>query len=306
MEMHQVRYFLAVARTLNFTRAAEECNVAQPSLTRAIKLLEDELGGDLFRRERSLSHLTDLGTRMLPLLQQCYESAVTAKTLAKDVKSGKVAALCLALSRTIGMELVVSHLTELSRTIPGLELRIVRGTASEIGEALKRGDVEIALAGDLGPLWERLDAWALFTECFSLAVPKGHRLAGKNGVVELSELNGERLLVRSHCEQAEELSTQLRARGVSPRTLHRVCSETDLAGLLAAGLGVTIAPNSASLPDAARRLELAELPLTRTVSAYSVAGRPRSTAASMLLNLLRAADWSRLAIRTGANAPSRV
>ena len=75
MEMHQVRYFLAVARTLNFTRAAEECNVAQPSLTRAIKLLEEELGGDLFRRERSLSHLTELGTRMLPLLQQCYESA---------------------------------------------------------------------------------------------------------------------------------------------------------------------------------------------------------------------------------------
>jgi DNA-binding transcriptional LysR family regulator len=54
--MHQVRYFLAVARTLNFTRAAEECNVAQPSLTRAIKLLEGELGGDLFRRERPARH----------------------------------------------------------------------------------------------------------------------------------------------------------------------------------------------------------------------------------------------------------
>ena len=52
MEMHQVRYFLAVARTLNFTRAAEECNVAQPSLTRAIRQLEEELGGDLFRRDR--------------------------------------------------------------------------------------------------------------------------------------------------------------------------------------------------------------------------------------------------------------
>ena len=52
MEMHQVRYFLAVARTLNCTRAAEECNVAQPSLTRAIRQLEGELGGDLFRRER--------------------------------------------------------------------------------------------------------------------------------------------------------------------------------------------------------------------------------------------------------------
>ncbi len=58
MEMHQVRYFLAVCETLNFTRAAERCNLAQPSLSRAIKKLEDELGGLLFRRERNRTHLT--------------------------------------------------------------------------------------------------------------------------------------------------------------------------------------------------------------------------------------------------------
>ena len=59
--MHQIRYFLAVSETLNLTRAAERCNVAQPSLTRAIKALETELGGEVLRRERALSHLTDLG-----------------------------------------------------------------------------------------------------------------------------------------------------------------------------------------------------------------------------------------------------
>src|ERR671914_1406471 len=78
MEMHQVRYFVAAARTLNFTRAAEECHVAQPSLTRAIKLLEGELGGDLFRRERPRAMLTPLGERMYPLLKQCYDSAQSA------------------------------------------------------------------------------------------------------------------------------------------------------------------------------------------------------------------------------------
>ena len=78
MEMHQVRYFLAVARVLNFTRAAEECHVAQPSLTRAIKQLEAELGGDLFRRERNLTHLTDLGQRMLPMLQ-CPSSGLSGQ-----------------------------------------------------------------------------------------------------------------------------------------------------------------------------------------------------------------------------------
>ena len=79
MELYQIRYFLAVSRTLNFTQAADECNVTQPALTRAIKKLEDELGGDLFRRERTRSHLTELGKAMLPLLQQSFDAANAAK-----------------------------------------------------------------------------------------------------------------------------------------------------------------------------------------------------------------------------------
>ena len=98
MEMHQVRYFLAVSRVLNFTRAAEECNVAQPSLTRAIKQLEEEFGGELFRRERNLTHLSDLGHRMLPMMQQCFDSAQSAKQLATSIKSGAVAPLSIGLS----------------------------------------------------------------------------------------------------------------------------------------------------------------------------------------------------------------
>ena len=99
--MHQVRYFLATAAELNFTKAAEKCNVSQPSLTRAIKQLEGELGGDLFRRERPQAQLTELGERMLPLLRQCYESALGARSLASTLKSGELGSLRLALSRTI-------------------------------------------------------------------------------------------------------------------------------------------------------------------------------------------------------------
>src|SRR5882724_7842369 len=66
MEMHQVRYFLAVAEELNFTRAAEKCNVSQPSLSRAIQMLEQEFGGPLFWRERGRTHLTELGQMIRP------------------------------------------------------------------------------------------------------------------------------------------------------------------------------------------------------------------------------------------------
>src|SRR5919109_2998948 len=115
MEMHQVRYFLATVSERNFTKAAETCNVTQPSLTRAIKQLEEELGGDLFRRERPHAQLTELGERMYPLLRQCYESALGARSLASSIKSGEVGALRLALSRTINPELLMPCLCELKR-----------------------------------------------------------------------------------------------------------------------------------------------------------------------------------------------
>src|SRR6266478_5036750 len=84
MEMHQVRYFLAVAEELNFTRASEKCNVTQPSLSRAIKLLEEELGGPLFHRERESTHLTDLGQMVQPHLQSVYHHSMLAKHLSQD------------------------------------------------------------------------------------------------------------------------------------------------------------------------------------------------------------------------------
>ena len=176
MEMHQVRYFLAVARTLNFTRAAEECNVAQPSLTRAIRQLEGELGGDLFRRERPHAQLTELGQRMLPLLKQCYDSAMSARALASAIKKGEVGSLRLALSTTIDPSLVTPHVVELGKLFEGLELKLLRGTASEVLEHLKQGNVELAIAARIDDEWERLDSWALFTEDFQLFVNAMHCL----------------------------------------------------------------------------------------------------------------------------------
>jgi DNA-binding transcriptional LysR family regulator len=187
MEMHQVRYFLATVSELNFTKAAEKCNVPQPSLTRAIKQLEDELGGDLFRRERPQAQLTELGQRMYPLLKQCYESAVGARSLAAAIKSGEVGALKLALSRTINLELLTSHLTELTRVFNRLELKLPRGTAPQVVEFLKTGEAELAIAGDVGEGWERLDRWPLFTEEFGLFFNARHRLAARP-TIEVADL----------------------------------------------------------------------------------------------------------------------
>jgi|SRR6476661_5148276 len=173
MEMHQVRYFLATVSELNFTKAADRCNVTQPSLTRAIKQLEDELGGDLFRRERPQAQLTELGQRMYPLLKQCYESALGARSLASAIKSGEVGTLRLGVSRTINPELLTPCLLELKRLFQRLELKLLRGTAGEIVQLLKKGEAELAVAADIDEEWDRLDRWPLFTERFQLLVNAG-------------------------------------------------------------------------------------------------------------------------------------
>src|SRR5271167_2683668 len=159
MEMQQIRYFIAVAKTLNFTQAAKDCNVTQPSLSRAIMSLEGELGGFLFRRERALTHLTDLGGMMLPLLTQCYESALSARALAASYKKGITAPLRLALSHTLSLTLLVPMLTELVKTFPGLELQFFRCSGPELTERLKSGSCDLGIAGPLSETWDRLDVW---------------------------------------------------------------------------------------------------------------------------------------------------
>jgi DNA-binding transcriptional LysR family regulator len=290
MEMHQIRYFLAVAKTLNFTQAAEDCHVAQPSLSRAIRNLEEELGGDLFRRERALSHLTELGKLMLPLLTQAFESAQAAKSLATSYKTGTSAPLRLALSHTINLALLVPFLTELVKVFPGLELKFFRGSVVEIAEHLKRGESELAVAGPLDEGWERIDAWPLFEEGYGLVVGRSHPLARRNAL-KFADLGNLRLLSRHYCEQAVELAAILEAQGVAQKSGDRILSDQDLMALLQANLGASVMPESA-VGDELRLLPIDGLALRRTVSLYAVAGRERSPAAAALLKLLRAADWS--------------
>jgi DNA-binding transcriptional LysR family regulator len=291
MEMQQIRYFIAVAKTLNFTQAAKDCNVTQPSLSRAIKTLEDELGGLLFRRERSLTHITDLGGMMLPILTQCYESALAAKALATSYKKGVTAPLRLALSHTVNITLLVPALTELVKIFPGIELQFFRGTGSEVAERLKSGGCDLAITGGISEAWDRFDGWPLFEEGYALTVNKTHPLATRNRI-EIKELANLRLVSRPYDEHADELMAQLRTAGVDPKSVDHMLLEQDLLSLLEANLGAAIMPDTASANSNLRGVAVDGLGLRRSVSLYAVAGRERSAAATGLMKLLRAADWS--------------
>lgn len=292
MEMHQVRYFLAVAQLLNFTRAAEECNVTQPSLTRAIKQLEGELGGDLFRRERPAAQLTELGQRMHPLLKQCYDAAAGARSLASSFKTGEVGALRIALTHSIDLALLIPHLNEIRRQFNRLELRFLRGTAREVGDFLKKGEAELGIAADIDEAWDRLDVWPLFTESFELVVGDRHRLAGRRSI-ELEDLRSEQLLSRTFCEHARRISASLREHGIEHG--HEISSERDLIELVEADIGVAMVPHTSPRPETLTRATVAGLDARRTVNLYGVAGRQRTAVANAVMRMLRGADWREIA-----------
>ncbi|OQW80341.1 MAG: hypothetical protein BVN32_00190 [Proteobacteria bacterium ST_bin14] len=294
MEMQQVRYFLSVARVLNFTRAAEECNVTQPALTRAIKQLEDELGGDLIRREGRNTHLTDLGNRMQPFLQQCYESAQTAKLLATKIKKGEVPTLSLAVSRTLDLVHLMRPLSEMHRSFPGLQLKLRRGTGAQIAAMLKNGEVDLAVGGPMGESWDRLETWPMFSEAFDLVVGVDHPLAMHNAIdLDVELIRDTRFLIHAGSDLAEFETERLDAAGISLDHAHEVDSDRDLEALVVAEFGVAIMPASAMNSSRVRHLACSALDLRRTVAIYSVAGRARGREASALLNLVRSADWSR-------------
>jgi DNA-binding transcriptional LysR family regulator len=291
MEMHQIRYFLAVSETLNLTKAAERCNVAQPSLTRAIQALEAELGGELIRRERNLSHLTELGQRVLPMLRQCYETVVSAQSVAASMRNGAVVPLSLALSHTIGLKPFESTLKELSRVFPGLQLKLLRGSRNEVVEYLKSGAAEMAIAGPLGEVWPRLDAFPMFDQPCELGVFPGHRLATK-AHVDFADLISETLVIDTSCELTEEFRARLKANNILNPAIHYVARREDQLALLKAGIGVAIVTVPGAEMHGLSHVPLRQLDLRLTVSAYSVAGRQLGKACVTLLNILKAVNWS--------------
>src|SRR6266699_2704907 len=184
MEMHQVRYFLAVAEDLNFTRAAERCNVSQPALSRAIQALEQELGGPLFRRERGHTHLSELGRMVQPHLAEIFDRTRSAKRVAQAYSRLGKTPLKLGIMSTIAPDQIIDLIAAVRTRHPGIELRLCDSDAKDLRTRLVDGDLEVviyALPGEEPD--ERAHVLPLFREHMVIAVGLGHHLANQSTVL---------------------------------------------------------------------------------------------------------------------------
>lgn len=289
MEMHQVRYFLAAARTLNFTRAAEECNVTQPSLTRAIQKLEEEFGGLLFRRERSLTHLTELGRQMVPHLQRTYDAAQAAKTLARGIGKQTQAPMTLGIAGAISPQLG-SALAQVVEALPGFQLSLIKADAATLLADMLKGEIDAAVLPEPRDLPERLDTIALVRQQFTIIAAQDGPLAGLD-YVGWQDLAREPW-IEGDTNVVAEFRDLCAAAGVEPEFRHTARQDSHLTDLVATGLGCALVPVTQPLPDTVRRIALEGLKIERMTVFATVSGRKRSAATDALARAIRARSWS--------------
>ena len=291
MEMHQVRYFLALCEELNFTRAADRCHVAQPSLTRAIKQLEEEFGGALFHRERANTHLTELGRTLKPYLDQVFGRAEQAKREAREFIRLQRTPLRLGLMCTIAPTYLLDLVAQVRTRHPGIELQIIDAAAGQLQERLIGGRIDVAvyalpaLADD-----ERLHHLALYREQFMIVLAHEHPLAAR-AAVRVKDLDGEHYHSRVNCEYGPAADAVFDAQNVSGPTVYQSERDDWILAMAAAGLGYAFMPALCVDHPGVVARPLVEPEIWREVALVTVRGRPHSPAVGALVQEAMRLPW---------------
>lgn len=290
MEMSQIRYVLAAARTLNFTKAAAEHNVSQPALTKAIKTLEAELGSPLFHREGKRVLLSSFGQSMLPHLQHIMDEAEATRTLADNFRLLNQVPVRVGVMSTVGHARLSRFLAEFQQDFEGIEVAVNEADGAALSARLQDGDLDVAVLNPREVPVGAFEAYELYRERYVVVIPPGHRLAALDAV-KLSDLSRERYVDRLACEMRElvmaacdEMEVELYARFRSER-------EDWVQAMVHANIGFAFMPEySVTLPELLRR-PLADPIVERTICLISVPGRPFTPAVSALVRAAKRFDW---------------
>ena len=245
MTLTELRYIVAVARERHFGRAAETCFVSQPTLSVAVKKLEEELGVTLFERGPGEVSVTPAGEKIVEQAQRVLEEASRIREIAAAGKDPLAGPLRLGAIYTIGPYLLPKLIPILRRTAPAMQLLIQENFTHRLAEELKSGEVDVILVA-LPFEAPGVVTRAVYDEPFLVAVPKGHPWENRKRVTS-DELASESLLLlgEGHCfrDQVLEICHTVRSRERSAlaKTVEGGSLET-IRQMVAGGVGVTVLP----------------------------------------------------------------
>ncbi|WP_158775133.1 hydrogen peroxide-inducible genes activator [Cobetia sp. L2A1] len=250
MTLTELRYIVTLAQERHFGRAAERCFVSQPTLSVAVKKLEEELGVALFERSKSTVQVTPLGEKIVQQAQRVLEQSSVIKELANSGKDQLSSPLRIGAIYTIGPYLFPHLVPELTRRAPKMPLYIEEGMTGDLRRKLRNGELDVIIIAL--PFTETdVLTKTLYEEPFEVLLPSGHPLLAQDSIAK-EQLISERLLMlgEGHCfrdqilaacpaigHQINNPENTLIAEGGSLETIRH---------MVASGLGITVLPYSAT------------------------------------------------------------
>src|SRR5580704_7209653 len=273
MEFHQLRYVCAIADTGNFSRAAERCQVAQPSLSQQVLKLEEELGTKLFDRLGRSVRVTEAGRAFIPRARAILEQMDEARSSVAANNADLRGSVAVGVIPTVAPYLMPAYTAAFAKKYPDAKLRIVEETTSVLVEGLRDLSIDVAILA-LPLRHKDLELFRIRTEPLYAALSKEHPLASAKSLA-LKELRGEPfvLLRDGHCFRDLSINTCTRAR-FAPNIAFESGQFSSLLGMVAAGVGVSLVPEMAIDRNVAcRYVRLSDVQATRTIVTAVVRGR---------------------------------
>jgi LysR family hydrogen peroxide-inducible transcriptional activator len=290
MEVHQLKYFCAIAETGSFTRAAQKNHVAQPSLSQQIGKLEDELGAKLVERLGRSIRLTEYGRALLPRAQSVLRELESVKLQIGEMNGGGKGSVSVGAIPTIAPYFLASRLPSFLRKYPWIQVTAVEETTSELLRGLHEGELDLALLA-LPAGGHEFAATELHREPLFLVVSAKHRLAQRKNV-SLHEVRDEPfvLLKDGHCFRDTAIAACKGAR-LKPNIVFEAGHFASVTAMVAAGLGVSMVPKMAVEPrKGCRYIPLSDERAYRSIGIVSLRSHFMTSAQSALVQHLRGLD----------------
>jgi LysR family transcriptional regulator, hydrogen peroxide-inducible genes activator len=273
MEFHQLKYVCAIAETGSFSRAAERCQIAQPSLSQQVLKLEEDLGAKLFDRLGRSIRITEAGRAFLPHARSILEQMEAARSSVADKKTDVRGSVAVGVIPTIAPYLLPGYTAAFARRYVDAKLRIVEETTPMLVEALR--DLSVDLAVLALPLRHKdLESFPIRTEPLFAALPKDHPHANAESLA-LKSLRGEPfvMLRDGHCFRDLSIATCTHAR-ITPNIAFESDQFSSVLGMVSAGVGISIVPEMAIDRNAGcRYVRLSDARATRTIVIAVLRGR---------------------------------
>ena len=287
MEVHQLRYFRAVARHGTFTRASEVEHVAQPSLSQQIMKLEAELGARLFDRLPRSAKLTVFGKTFLPKAERILREIEEAKTELREMSSNDKGEVVVGIIPTIAAYLLPRLLNEFTARHPLVNIKILEDITPTLVQRLQEGTIDLAVAA-LPIAGNELAGMELFEERFYAVLPEKHRLASRTSI-SLAQLNREPflLLKEGHCFRDSVIAACNKVK-MSPSIVFESGQFATILAMVSAGMGVSAVPAMAVQPQpGCKFIPISGRHSTRTVGIVTSRHHYQSRAQRLLIKEMR-------------------